>query len=340
MTILISCNIACAKARSRISLTFPNCTPYHALTMAISVTRQTILVIAASILLVMSGCSLNTLMVNQMSPMLKAALPSLETEEDFEVARDAIPAQLKLLEGFLESSPNNRHLLELLAQGWGSYAFGFIEDGIEAVKDSDPDRAEVLTIRGRGLYLRGMNYGLRLLALDDDHFPAVMDQSPEALEAALQNINDRDLVPALFWAGFGLAGAVNLGRDQPELIIRLPQIELIFKRVQELDEHFFYAGTHLALGSFYASRIGLFGGDFEKGRDHFERAIQLNDTFLMHKVLYAFYYAHQTQNRELFEQLLTDVVTTPATILPEQRLANVIAQRRAQRYLSWADDLF
>jgi len=276
-----------------------------------------------------------------MSPILHAALPALEVEEDFEIARNAIPAQLKLIEGFLESSPNNHDLLELLARGWGNYAFGFIEDGIEEVKNSDPDRAEVLTTRGRKLYLRGMEYGLRLLALDDDRFPAVMDQSPEALEAVLQSIHDPDLVPALFWTGFGLAGAVNLGRDQPTLIVRLPQVELIFKRVQELDERFFYAGPHLALGSFYASRIALFGGNLEKGRDHFERGIQLtNGTFLMHKVLYALYYAHHTQNRELFEQLLTEVVDTPNNILPEQRLANVIAQRRAQRYLSWADDLF
>jgi tetratricopeptide (TPR) repeat protein len=289
----------------------------------------------------MGGCSLNTLMVNQMAPILSAALPSLEVEEDFEVARDAIPAQLKLLEGFLESSPNNRRLLELLARGWGNYAFGFIEDAIEEVKESDPARAEVLTARGQRLYLRGMNYGLRLLALTDDRFPAVMNQSPKKLEKALQDTNARDLIPALFWTGFGLAGAVNLGRDQPELIVRLPQVELIFKRIQELDESFFYAGSHLALGSFYASRIQLFGGDLEKGRDHFERAIHLTDgTFLMHKVLYAFYYAHHTQNRELFEKLLNEVVTTPATILPEQHLANVIAKRRAQRYLAWADDLF
>ena len=309
--------------------------------MSIKLKRQAVLAVLAFVLLGMSGCSLNTLMVNQMSPLLEAALPSLEGEEDFEVAREAIPAQLKLIEGFLESSPNNRRLLKLLARGWGNYAFGFIEDGIEEVKESDPDRAEVLTVRGRGLYLRGMNYGLRLLALDDDRFPAVMDQSPEALEAALNTINNPDLVPALFWTGFGLAGAVNLGRDQPELIVRIPQVELLFKRAQELDENFFYAGPHLALGSFYASRIGLFGGDLEKGRDHFERGVQLtNGTFLMHKVLYALYYAHQTQNRELFERLLNEVVKAPTNILPEQRLANVIAQRRAQRYLSWADDLF
>ena len=98
-------------------------------------------------------------MVNQMSPVLQASLPALEAEEDFEVAQDALPAQLKLLEGFLESSPNNRALLELLARGWGNYAFGFIEDSIEHAKKSDPARAEVLTVRGRGIYLRGMNYG-------------------------------------------------------------------------------------------------------------------------------------------------------------------------------------
>ena len=87
-------------------------------TMCVTTAPHRVLALAASlfVLLVMSGCSLNTLMVNQMSPILKASLPTVEVEEDFEIARDAIPAQLKLLEGFLASSPNNRTLLELLAR--------------------------------------------------------------------------------------------------------------------------------------------------------------------------------------------------------------------------------
>ncbi len=302
----------------------------------------TLLVISSGVL----GCASvtkvrNTVLVHTMAPVLEAALPSLEVEEDFELARDAIPAQLKLLEGFLESNPNNPIILELLARGWGNYAFGFIEDGIEMSKNTNPERAEQLTIRGRGLYLRGMNYGLRLLARYDDRFPMVMEKSPEELRKVLESIDDPELVPALFWTGFGLAGAVNLGRDQPDLIVRLPQVELLFQRVLQLNEDFFYAGPHLALGSFYASRIALFGGNLEQGRDHFEKAIVLsNGRFLMHKVLYALYYAHHTQNRALFERLLKEVLAAPDNVLPEQRLANVIAKRRAQRYLTWVDDLF
>ena len=53
----------------------------------------------------------------------------------------------------------------------------------------------------------------------------------------------------------------------------------------------------------------------------------------MARVMYARYYATITLNRELFEQTLKDVLATPASVWPEERLANELAHRRAARYL-------
>jgi hypothetical protein len=47
----------------------------------------------------------------------------------------------------------------------------------------------------------------------------------------------------------------------------------------------------------------------------------------------------QTQNRELFEQLLREVIDA-GDISHENRLPNKIAQRRARRLLAQADELF
>lgn len=257
------------------------------------------------------------------------------------IARASIPIQLHLVEGVLHIFPNNHTVLEILALGWGTYAFGFVEDEIHELKEVNPARAEVLTARGHALYLRSMTYGLRLLANEDGQFLDMLDQSPEKIAAALQEIKDPDAIPALFWTAFGLAGAMTLGADQLDYLVQVPKVELLLARVVELDEAFLYAAPVSALGYLYASRTPLYGGDPEKGKAYFERAIALTrGKFLMHKVLYASSYALQTQNRALFERLLTEVLQTPVGTVSEQRLANVLAHRRAKRSLSQVDSLF
>jgi len=60
-----------------------------------------------------------------------------------------LPANLKLMEVLLESTPKNTLLLKNLAEGYCGYSFMFEED-------EDPALAS-------GLYLKGMNFALRAL---------------------------------------------------------------------------------------------------------------------------------------------------------------------------------
>jgi len=57
-------------------------------------------------------------------------------------------------------------------------------------------------------------------------------------------------------------------------------------------------------------------------------------------IYYAKTYAVQTQNEKLFKELLTRVLDAPADILPEQRLANVVAKSRARQLLARTSELF
>jgi hypothetical protein len=62
--------------------------------------------------------------------------------------------------------------------------------------------------------------------------------------------------------------------------------------------------------------------------------------FLMTYVYYARSYAVQIQDEALFEELLTTVEKASLDILPEFRLANAIAKKKAQLLLSKKSDLF
>jgi hypothetical protein len=83
------------------------------------------------------------------------------------------------------------------------------------------------------------------------------------------------------------------------------------------------------------------GGDPQKAGALFQEVIgQTKGRYLMAQVLYARYYATVTLDRALYEKTLKQVLATPASVWPEQRLANELARRRAARYLALADDLF
>ena len=53
-----------------------------------------------------------------------------------------------------------------------------------------------------------------------------------------------------------------------------------------LDENYFFAGPHRYFGAMYGLAPGFAGGDMDKSREHFEKAIALAPNYLGSRVLY------------------------------------------------------
>ena len=276
---------------------------------------------------------------NQSAGMFQKASKSLDQESDLVLAREAAPGLIKTIDGMAIVSPHNEVLLELSAQAYCSYTFGFLEDDLETLREDDP-RYEPLRKRATGLYKRCEDYGLRMLHEEDEVFPDAINHDVATLQNAVKKI-DKDGVPGLFWTGLALASQININRDDLSLVAELPKVEIIMSRVVELDEKFYQGGAHLALGLLYASQGRAMGGDPEKGKQHLQRAIELTGgKFLMNQVMFARIYAVTTQQKDLYKKTLEDVLATPADVNPDQRLANEIAHRKADRYLKLIEDLF
>lgn len=271
--------------------------------------------------------------------MFITASKSLDQESDIHLAREAAPGLIKTVDGMLLVSPKNQDLLNLTAQAYCSYTFGFLEDDLETLREDDP-RYEPLRKRATGLYKRCEDYGLKFLHEENDAFPDAINHDVATLQAAVKKV-DKDAVPGLFWTGLALASQININRDDLSLVAELPKVEIIMTRVVELDEKFYNGGAHLALGLLYASQGKAMGGDPEKGKQHLQKAIELTGgKFLMNQVMFARIYAVTTQQKDLYKKTLEDVLATPADVNPDQRLANEIAHRKAERYLKLIEDLF
>ena len=77
-------------------------------------------------MLLLSACSMGQLVVRGTASILDSGLESMNRESDLQLAREAMPANLKLLEGMLIEDPGNSTLRLYAAEGFYGYSFGFI----------------------------------------------------------------------------------------------------------------------------------------------------------------------------------------------------------------------
>lgn len=288
------------------------------------------------------GCDLTRFTANSTANMFGRAASGLERHFDYELAGDALPGNILQLEGVFRIVPDNEELGVTLIRAYTSYGFGWVEDDMQIAQDrGDLDEEERLMGRARLLYERGRNVGIHLMRLRD---PGIDDALTGGHEGFVEYIHAHydgpEDVPLLFWTGYAWGSAINAGRDDPEMVLSLPFARTLVERAVELDESYFNYSGLTFLGVVNASLPPALGGNPDRAREYFERALEMTDRkfFTVH-VSYARTYAVQVQDRNLFIRLLREVVDG-GDPEPSARLANQIARRRAIRWLERTDMLF
>jgi hypothetical protein len=126
-----------------------------------------------------------------------------------------------------------------------------------------------------------------------------------------------------------------------EAMAELPRVELMMKKVLELDEGFYYGGPHIFMGIWFASWPKEAGGDLKKAQKHFQRALEMGQgKFLMTYVYYADFYARKAIDKDLFVSTLQKVLDTPVDIAPEVTLLNAVAKKKAEDLLNHKEEIF
>ncbi len=272
----------------------------------------------------LSGC-IQKIAIGSMGTIMDNGFVVINEEQDLQLAGTAIASDLKLLESVLRSDPDNDRFLLLASMGYSSYALGFVED----------DSAK----RAAALYLRGKEFGMRILR---KHAPVrdALALGPDEFRRALATLSNDD-VPAVFWTATGWGSYIAVSLTDPEALVDLPKVEIMMRFVLEKDPGYFYSGANLFLGTLYGSRPKILGGDPDTSRKYFDECLRRTGG----KYLMAYYYmarsnAVQTLDRELFDRCLTAIDTTSLDVLPEARLSNAVAKRRAALLRSKSDVLF
>ncbi len=276
-------------------------------------------------LLLLSACSMGTVVVRSTQTILDSGIVAMNRETDLDLAKAAMPANLKLLEGMLIEDPGNQPLRLYAAEGFYGYAYGFVE-----IEDRE---------RAKQLYRRCYEHARLALSQSGVSLDPEISTEQE-FETAVARAG-KAAVPAMFWTASCLGNWVNLNRDNPAGIAELSSTAILMRRVLELDETFYYGGAHLFFGVFYGGRAPLFGGNYERAEQHFERAHEINqEQLLLVDLLYAEYLARQRLDQDAFHKHLTRILESPVNLNPDLALINAIARQRAAILIKSEDDWF
>jgi hypothetical protein len=283
-------------------------------------------------------CSLRSMAISEVTDLVQAGVPAFERDDDLELIKQAMPANIKLLEAMLESDPDNIKLLTLLSQMYGSYTFGFVDPLLDEpeIQEEDLTRARVNRLLGRGTA-----YGekaLRLSAKACEKSIKVATEVDDCFSAL-----SRDDVPALFWYGFNLAAYINRNLDSVAALGQGVFVEKAMQRMIVLQEDYMFGSAHLLLMAYYGSRSPMMGGSAEKAKQHYDRIQTLTQKkFKLADVYYARYALVQQNNKPEFQKLLSSLFeqSTQPSESSTLRLYNELAKKRAQLYLNSLDDLF
>jgi len=274
---------------------------------------------------VLTACATSkTMTVAATASLLEDVAKASNKQSDLMLIRRGMPSYLMLIDGMVEALPDNKRLLINAAQLYAAYASAFIQDEDKAY--------------ARTLYARARDYALR--ALEQNGFKNPVTGSFDDFETRLPDLGKKD-VPYMFWAASCWGSWISLNQGSMEAMAELPRVEMMMKRVLELDEAFYYGGAHIFMGVLDASRPRVAGGDLDRARDHFLKAIKLGEgKFLMARIYYADYYAKKAFDRDLFISILGKVLETPADISPELTLLNTVAHTKAKEMLDQVDEYF
>lgn len=218
----------------------------------------------------------------------------------------------------------------------GHYLLG---DGYYALEDN---------LEGRDAeYQKGLDWATQALKLAAPEFAAAMAAGAKHADAIQKT--PKEAVPAMYWY------ASNLGKwaASKGFATRLKykdDIKATMNQVKALDESFFFAGPWRYFGAFEAVTAGIAGGDLNKSKENFQKAVAMAPTYLGTKVLWAEMLCTKLQKDEdgdgqndgkaQFKKLLDEVVAADANAEPSIAAENAIEQAKAKKLLAQMDDLF
>jgi hypothetical protein len=263
--------------------------------------KQRILALSCLLALMnFTGCSvIKNTGLGVFGDILSDAAPEIEKERSWEFFKEGVGAQVMLISTMGALKKDDKRFLFATIQGHAGYAFSvwdtlYLEDYINLVDESKfKDRAVYhysRAVQAGEWYLESNGLTLGDLIKSKD--------AKKLLEEKLDD-DESDKKIVLF-LGQSLGGLINMQKDQSNLLTALPVVKAMFDWVCEKDPNIYNGTCPIFYGAYEAGRPKMLGGNPEKGKEIFLKAIKNFPNNLLIRIAYLQYYVIPKGDEDAF----------------------------------------
>ena len=293
-----------------------------------------------SILVFANACSIRKLALNQVANALTGNTSGtvFTGDNDPELVGDALPFAIKMYESLLAANPRHQGLRLQTGSLYIMYANAFLQTPASMLSEAEYKEREFTYARAKNLYLRGRDI---ILACLEDKYPGLRaNLHKRNFARALARATRKD-APLLYWAGAGWLGAYAIDPFDMDLGVTLSAAAALIEKAFQLDPGFAAGALHEFYILYYGSLPEYMGGNLRKARDHFHEALAVSGGKSTTPYLsLATAVTIKEQNLAEFREMLGKALQIDAEATSENRLVNVLNQRKARWLLEHADDFF
>lgn len=275
------------------------------------------------LLLMLSISACGQLISNAKQELARDISATILAFDDPETIKKGLPAYLILISSMINGDPDNPDLLESGARLYSAYASSFTD-----TEDSK-----------KALAKRAFSYASHAMCLRTIDFCDVDSISYFEFEKRLARVT-KPQAESLFIFASSWAAVVEANSADWNAVAELPKVKAGIQRVIDIDETVSNGNAHLYMAVMESLLPPTLGGKPEIAKKHYDRAIAVSKgENLMVKVLYAEKYARLLFDRELYDNLLRQVIDAgsgPQDLL----LINTLAKQKAAQLLLDGDDYF
>ena len=243
--------------------------------------------------------------------------------DDLVTVKEGLPTYLLLVDGALITYPESESLLLTASSLNSAYSGVFVEDEQRKVK----------------LAAKALGFAEKAMCLHRKTACNLQKMPFDEYETEISGFKkDKDL-PYLYALASAWTSYIQLTSGDFNSIAHLARVELMMKKVVYLDESYENGMPLVYLGALNSILPPALGGKPEVAQDYFERAIKVNSSNLIAKVMYAQNYARLVFDQELHDRLLNEVLEADSEY-HGLTLQNEYAKNEATKLLLSSPDYF
>lgn len=258
------------------------------------------------ILIFLSSCSgLQKWAVRRSSPVFHQAGEQLTREDSWEFFKNSAPGNLKFLELVYLTDPDNMALLPAVIKAHAGYAYAvpetlaFRDDlmGVESLHKNEAIHH----------YTRALDYGVHYLGKRDITRHDLLSLPEEKLLEKLEDETDEDDLVAMVYMAQAWGSLINLQKDNVALVSHIPRVKIIFDHVCKVKPDIENGICDIFLAQYEASRPRMVGGNPEKAKELYLKAMKKYPEHLLIPVNFIQYSLLPAMDAEKYEEVASNL---------------------------------